>query len=361
MFIRFLLCMLAICYLSGCDRQADSQPASLHVVKAITVESAPLLQNRHFPARILASDLTELSFKRNGVVNFALPREGVRVRKGDIVATLADTEARLFLHKRESANDLAQRQYARYAELARRHLISQADLDLHRQRRDTALAALNLAKEEMNDLVLKAPFDGVIAKINVKPHTLVSSGQPVIALNRTDTLDVIFSVPESVIKTIDLNTLHHPFQVELNALPGKTFAAFYKEHAANSDQGTLSWQMTLSLPRPEGWSDTGGFSGSVRLPADSIKRDARRSTIHIPASALFSPAAGSDGDAQAWVIKSGDSGVFVEPRRVTLGQMTGAGVEIKAGLSAGESIVVTGVASLTPHQQVKLWQREPGL
>lgn len=361
MIFRYLFFILAICCLGGCDRETSTGSALPVVVKAITVENDQSLPSRHFPAHIIASDLTGLSFKRSGVLKSILPREGVRVRKGDVIACLNDTEARLLLQKRKSASDVAQRQFSRYAELARRHLISQADLDLHRQQRDTALAALKLAQEKMNDLQLTAPFDGVIAKIHQKNHTIIPAGQPVATLNRTDSLDVIFSIPERIIKAIDLNNTHQPFQVELNALPGERFAARYKEHATNSDRGTLTWQITLTLPRPAQWTDTGGLSGSVRLPADLFREAASASLIRIPASALFSSEANRSGEAQVWVIKQGEDGLLVEPRHVALGQMTDAGIEITEGLHAGEKIVVAGVQTLKPHQLVKLWEREPGL
>ena len=359
--VRYLFIFMAIYCLSGCDRETDSPPAPPVIVKAITVESEQSLPNRRYPARIVASDLTELSFKRSGVLTSLLPREGVRIKKGDPIASLEDTETRLLLLKRESASDVAQRQFSRYAELARRHLISQAELDVHRQQRDTALAALKLAKEEMADLHMKAPFDGVIAKIHQKKHTFIPAGQPVVTLNRTDTLDVIFTIPERVVKTLDLKNSHQPFHVELSALPGENFAARYKEHATNSDHGTLTWQITLTLPRPAQWSDTAGLSGSVKLPADVYRSEAGSPAVSIPVSALFTPEANLSGEGQVWVINQHEHETVIEPRRVRLGQMTDARIEITAGLTAGEKIVVAGVQFLKPHQQVKLWQREPGL
>lgn len=361
MIFRYLPFLLAMCCLSGCDRETRSGPDLPVVVKTITVENDLLLPNRRFPAHIIASDVTDLAFKQNGVLKSILPREGSRVRKGDVIASLNDTEARLLLHKRASASDVAQRQFARYAELARRHLISQAELDLHRQQRDTALAALKLAQEAVSDLQLKAPFEGVIAKVHAKNHTLVQAGQPVVTMNRTDSLDVIFSMPERVIKALDLKNLHQPFQVELNALPGKSFPAWYKEHATNSDRGSLSWQMTLTLPRPAQWTDAAGLSGAVRLPPALYRITAGPVSIRIPGSALFSPEGNRSDEAEVWVVEQRDGGYVVEPRHVVLGQMTDAGIEITQGLQVGEKVVTAGVASLTPHQRVKLWQREPGL
>lgn len=71
-------------------------------------------------------------------------------------------------------------------------------MDVQRANRDAANAALKIAREELAQMSLIAPFSGIAAGVHIRNHQVVAAGQPVITLTRTDLLDVVFSIPENL-------------------------------------------------------------------------------------------------------------------------------------------------------------------
>ncbi len=111
---------------------------------------------------------------------------------------------------------------------------------MQRANRDAANAALKIAREELAQMSLIAPFSGIAAGVHIRNHQVVAAGQPVITLTRTDLLDVVFSIPENLFTSTDIrNTAYRPV-VRINTLPGREFTAEYKEHTGSSDNSTLT-------------------------------------------------------------------------------------------------------------------------
>ncbi|STU49062.1 Co/Zn/Cd efflux system membrane fusion protein [Klebsiella pneumoniae] len=65
------------------------------------------------------------------------------------------------VNERQTAATLAQRQFDRFQTLAGRQAISQAEMDVQRANRDAANAALKIAREELAQMSLIAPFSGL--------------------------------------------------------------------------------------------------------------------------------------------------------------------------------------------------------
>lgn len=359
--IHFSFALALALVLSACDQKTADAPAPPRQVKIATVEAASPLSTRVFPARILAGDNTDIAFKRAGQLQTLDVREGEAVKQGQVLARLTNNDARQRLNDRRSAATLAQRQFERYQTLARRHVVSQAELEVHKASRDSAAAALKIAQEELNDLSLVAPFSGVIARLNVRNHQVIAAGQPVATLSRSDVLDVIFSVPENLFTSLDMRNADYRPRVRINQLPDREFTATYKEHTASSEANTLTWQVTLTLPRPENFPAVAGLSGTVTVNPANLATATPDSTLVIPVEAVFNPDNTQRNDPHVWVIAGEGDTLHVEDRKVTAGKLTSQGIEITAGLKQGERVVAAGVGELHAQQPVRIWTRERGL
>ncbi len=246
-------------------------------------------QQRTFPARIESGDSTELSFKRGGQVESLDIRQGATLTQGQTLARLNAREAQQRVNERQTAATLAQRQFDRFQTLAGRQAISQAEMDVQRANRDAANAALKIAREELAQMSLTAPFGGIAAGVHIRNHQVVAAGQPVITLTRTDLLDVVFSIPENLFTSLDIrNTAYRPV-VRINTLPGREFTAEYKEHTGSSDNSTLTWQIILTMPRPDDFPTVGGVSGTVTVNLGNLPASAGRETLVVPVEAVFNP------------------------------------------------------------------------
>ena len=307
---RYLSLLPAVLLLlTACDPKPDRAAPLPKMVKVAEVVKAGNAQQRVFPARIESGDATDLAFKRAGQIETLDIRQGAVVKQGQrlpsipggpwrkgghVLASLNDREARQRLNDRQTAATLAQRQFDRFQTLAGRQAVSKAEMDVQRANRDSANAALQIAREELSQMTLVAPFSGTAASVHVRNHQVVAAGQPVVTLTRTDLLDVVFSLPENLFNTFDIRNAQYRPVVRINALPGREFTAVYKEHSGSSDSNTLTWQVILTMPRPDDFPVVGGVSGTVtinltNLPAWAVRRwwcRLKRSLTRITARAM---------------------------------------------------------------------------
>jgi len=359
--IKLVAVLLFTLSLVACDRGTPENNESVRPVSIFDVTNNAQQGERIFPARIVAGDRTDLAFKRPGQLQQLLVREGQRVSQGQLIAELNSNDARLRLKDRQATFDLAQAQFNRFATLSARNVIPRAELDVQRAARDSAQAALKLAQEELSDMQIRAPFSGVIASVDSRNYQVIPAGQPIATLNALDSLDVIFSIPENLFVIIDANNAKYQPRVILNNLPGREFVAQYKEHTTNTTSGSLTYQMTLSMARPQDLPLLSGMSGSVKINLGNLATATQDSNVIVPVEAVFDPDNSPRNQPHVWVVKEKDGKLFVESRRVETGQLTANGIQIVSGLADGEQIVATGTRELRPNQEVRAWVRERGL
>ncbi|WP_114078957.1 efflux RND transporter periplasmic adaptor subunit, partial [Enterobacter hormaechei] len=234
-------------------------------------------------------------------------------------------------------------------------------MDVQRANRDSANAALQIAREELSQMTLVAPFSGTAASVHVRNHQVVSAGQPVVTLTRTDLLDVVFSLPENLFNTFDIRNAQYKPVVRINALPGREFTAVYKEHSGSSDSNTLTWQVILTMPRPDDFPVVGGVSGTVTINLTNLPAGVGSEALVVPVEAVFNPDNRPRNEPHVWVVTGEGDTLHLEDRKVSVGQVSAEGVIIVGGLKAGERVVAAGVGELHPNQPVRIWTRERGL
>lgn len=359
--MKRIMMICLIMTLSGCDRAGVTEQDTLRPVNVYDVSNSLQKGVRTFPARIIAGDKTDLSFKVPGTLNQVMVLEGERVTSGQLIASLNNYDVLHRLSDRQASLTLAQTQFRRFSQLIARDVVSQADFDVQRAARDSALAAVNVVKQELQDMQLRAPFAGIISNVSVNNYQVVAPGQTIATLNALDSLDVVFNVPESLFKLINEQNKSYQPTVTINNFPGKTFTAKYKEHRANASANSLTYQVTLTMPRPNDFPQLSGMSGEVRINLDNVPSAANRVSVVVPVDAVFSPDGNGCGKTCVWVVQEKGGKYFVESRPVTLGGYTSDGVQVTSGLSDGERIVATGANELKENQQVRLWVRERGL
>ena len=115
---------------------------------------------------------------------------------------------------------LAERNYARGAELAAQGFYPRARLDADRAARDVANAQLaqargetasasaqtGLARERVHDTSARAPAAGTIEQIFHRPGEVVAAGAPIVALLPPQNMKVRFFAPQSMLARLPLGT-----------------------------------------------------------------------------------------------------------------------------------------------------------
>ncbi len=326
---------------------------------------------------VTARRAATVSSKVTGKVVEVLIEEGMKVKEGQVVARLDDTNvkaglavaqaqlesARAALDETRAQLKQANQEFQRITELAKQHIASQSDLDLAesnakslqahlaQQEVDVTVADRNVAmwQQQMDDMVIRAPFPGVVTTKDAQPGEMISPVSAGGGFTRTgigtvvdmDSLEIEIDVNESYINRVQSG---QPVVATLDAypdwkIPCKVIAII---PTADRQKSTVKVRVGFDQldPRilPEmsvkvAFHETGGG------PATANR------TVLVPKSAVQS----RDGRDVVFVVQHGRT----ERRAVTVSDTQGDDSVLSAGVSAGESVIVDPPAVLTDGTAVR--------
>ena len=270
---------------------------------------------------------------------------------GDLIVQLEDSEQRARVRQAQAGLDEAaaaledaRQRFTRIESLHQRGLVSRQELDQARNnlsatqaRVDRARASLEEAREQLGYTRILAPYGGILTERNVEIGESVSPGQPLLSGLSLEQLRVVVDLPQ---KYADLARSQRQARVTLN--DGRVLETGDMTFYPYADPATHTFRLRLRLTEPEG-SLFPGMLVKVAVPVAS------REALWIPAGSL--------------VQRSELRAVFVVDdegrprlRQVRTGVRDGDRIEILAGLSEGETLVLDPGALVTGRLQE---QQEP--
>lgn len=335
---------LAVLTLAACE--APPPPEVEEVVRPVAlveVQAADSLAGLRFPGRVQAARRAELAFDIPGKV-VALPvEEGDAVAAGDLLARLdaAEYEARLAAARAEL--EQARVDYQRVKTIwEESQAVARAEVDQKRTALEVARSRFAAAQKDLDDTRLDAPFAGRIARRYVEAFASVQAKEPVVSLQDLARLEVVIHVPERVVHGAPRRMAA---EAELEGVPGRRLPVTLKSYASEPDPQTQTYEVVLSLERPEGVTVLPGMAATVYPVAESAAAGA---PLFVPVAAVV--ARGGD-ETIVWVVDPQTS--RVAPRPVALGSVQGDSVAVTGGLAAGDRVVTAGIHHLREGMPVR--------
>jgi RND family efflux transporter MFP subunit len=194
-----------------------------------------------------------------------------------------------------------------------------------------------------------APFSGVITKRNVDPGALINAGagaagRELFDIARVDPLRVYTSVPQAYAPFIKVGA---STTVTLQEFPGQRFSAKVARTAESIDPNTRTLLTEVDVPNRDGRLLPGSF-GEVHFAVGS-----NVNKVTVPVNAMLFR---SEGTRLAVVGPDNK----VELRTISIGKDYGTTLEVLAGVSTQDQIVINPPDSLEDGQQVTLAPASPG-
>ena len=330
---------------------------------------------------VVARRRATVSSKVTGKVLRILIEEGQPVREGQILAHLDDTQPRASLHYAEaqlaSARKAAAEDQARLVQaeltLARRQqllkeqVVGKAELDEAQSNVDSLKARIAhtqlqvgvaesqvaLQKTQLADMVVRAPFSGVVISKDAQPGEMISPVSAGGGFTRTgigtivdmSSLEIEVDVSETYINRV---TPGMKVEAVLDAYKDWPIPAHVITTIPSADRAKATVRVRIAF-------DT--LDPRI-LPDMSVKVTLLRDE---PAAGTAAPAAPrmllpktairtADGRKIVFVLREDR----VERRAVSVGLEQGDQVEVLSGVSAGERVVVDGPVTLKDGDKVKL-------
>lgn len=274
--------------------------------------------------------------KTSGVALSVLVEEGQVVRAGQTLVRLDAARAELQAAQSAAMMRKLESNYARSRQLADQKLISANDNDQLRYDLENARAANKLANLELSYANVKAPISGVIAQRSIKAGNFVQINTPIFRIVDTSRLEAVLNVPERELATLKPGL---PVQLQVDAMPGKTFIGTVDRIAPVVDSGSGTFRV-ISTFAGGGVLQPGMF-GRLRIDYDN-----RADALVVPRMALLD----DEGDPAVFVVR--DNKVTRVP--VKLGYLDGAWAEIREGVKPGDQVVIAGKTALRDGSVVQV-------
>ena len=261
--------------------------------------------------------------------------EGDAVRKGAVLARLDGRDLAATVAEWESRVRFGEAEFRRVEELSRRRLAAATDLDRARNDLATATAARDRVREQLGDMTLRAPDDGVILRRDGEIGQLQRPGDTLFWFSCCGGLRVSAEIDEEDISSV---TLGQRVLIAADAFPERVFEGTVREITPKGDPVARSFRVRIALP-----ADT---PLRVGMTADcNIIVAERHDALRVPATAIA-------GD-KLWVIRDGR----LAEQPVTLGAGRDGLVEIRTGLAADDRVVSVPRAGLRPGRRATV---QPG-
>ncbi len=180
--------------LAGCAPTAPQAPPPLKVDVQV-VRPAPFRQEVVTISTLDAVEAVQLAAQAGGRIERLTIRQGERVRPGQLLVVLDQTQLRAEVLSLRSRRDKDRLNYQRFAFLARAGAASVIQRDEQRQAYIESSAALKAREADLAFRDLRSPIAGVIGDVTVKAGDVIRAGDPFTTVIRNGELNARIDVP----------------------------------------------------------------------------------------------------------------------------------------------------------------------
>ncbi len=337
--ISVLICSLIVSSCGSKNNEAGPKPATQAgplVVNGVVVQPQPLDNVVRSSGTVLASESVDLVAEAAGRIEQISLKEGAHVNQNDLLVKINDDDLQAQFKKTELQIQLAAEQEKRQKQLFEISGISQEQYDIsvnqvnsYKADRENLLASIR--KRE-----IRAPFAGRIGLRYVSVGSYVSPTTRIASIQKINPLKVDFSIPE---KYADQVSVGDPVQFRSDEtklqFSGKLFAIEPK-----IDPATRTLQLRALCDNKSEKVFPGAYV-QIELQLKKIPN-----ALMVPTQAVVPVLKGQT----IFVCKNG----VVVSVPVNTGIRTASIVQILNGLSAGDTVITTGLMQLRPGMPVNV-------
>jgi RND family efflux transporter MFP subunit len=333
----------------------ETRELAVPTVAVIKPERGAPQQEIVLPGTMQAFTDAAIYARTNGYLRKWYVDIGARVKAGQVLADIDTPEvdqqleqARADLATAEANARLAQSTAERYRDLIKTDSVSRQDLDNANGALEARMTGVTSSSANVRRLEqlhgfgkLTAPFDGVITARSTDVGALIDSGsnaKELFHIAAVHRLRVFVNVPEIYSRAAVQGM---KADLTLSEYPGRTFTGTLARTSQSIDVASRTLLTEIDVENPKGELLPGSYAEvHLKLPTEA-------STFKLPVNAVIF---GTDGVRAA--IVGPDGSVKLQP--ITLGRDYGNSLEVVAGLTGNEQVVVNPPDSLETGQHVRI-------
>lgn len=342
-----LMGLFALLVHTSCKTKKEEKEAETKLLVTCPFKTDTSIVNQYV-CQIRSVRHIDLRAQEKGYLQKIFVDEGQFVKEGQLLFQIMPTLYEAEYQKAQAEVKVAEIEYQNTKSLADKNVVSQNELAMTKAKLDKANAEMALKHVHLKFTEIRAPFDGIIDKFQVRMGSLVGDGDLLTTLSDNSKMWVYFNVPEAEY----LEYKSHPqtaekMKVNLQMANHQVFEfpGIVETIEAEFDNETGNIPFRATFPNPKGLLRH-GETGNI-LVNTSIKN-----AVLIPQKATFEVL-----DKRYVYVVDKDS--RVKSREITIGADMEDMYAVTSGLAESDKILLEGLRKVKDNDKISYEFEEP--
>ncbi len=333
---------IALILLAACNpkENRESLPSARPIaVTTVMVKKEKVVTALRYSGTVAAYQSIPLNFQTAGTVQEVLADAGDVVHKGQLIATLDQTDAKNMYEITLSQYQQARDAYDRLKSVHEKGSLPEIKWVEMESKLEQAQSALNLAKNNLDKCNLYAPVNGMVGRRNIEPGmssiSLVSAPMELVDIRQ---VYVKISVPENEVAKV-VKGMKASFSV--SALNDREFRGEVANISPVADRISRTYEAKILLPNLD-LALKPGMVCDVKMETAMEKE-----VVLVPYQSVS-----KDNQNNAFVFLVDVAAKRSRKQIIRTGQYQDAGLEVISGLEPGQIIVNGGREKLSDNSLI---------
>lgn len=348
--MKRILMFMGLCtllFLTSCQSKKEEKEESIKFLVTNPIKKDTLV-TKEYVGQIHALQHIELRAMEKGYLQKIFVDEGQFVKKGQLMFQIMPMLYKAELQKAQAEANFAEIEYKNTKSLTDQKIVSPNELAMAKAKYDKAKAELSLAQVHLGFTEIRAPFDGIMDRFQVRLGSLVNEGDLLTTLSDNSKMWVYFNVPEA--QYLDYKTTTpSDNQTKVNLLMANNQLYNYSgvvetiEADFNNETGNIAFRATF--PNPKALLRH-GETGNVQMTVP------HKNAIIIPQKATFEVL----DKKYVYVV---DKNNVIRSREIEIAAELPHLFIIKSGLSLDDKILLEGIRLVKENEKISYKIEKP--
>ncbi|AZQ64810.1 efflux RND transporter periplasmic adaptor subunit [Flammeovirga pectinis] len=359
--IKTILSLSLGILLFGCAKEVEQKEEIIRPIRYSQVFYSGGEAFQTFAGVSKAGTESQLSFRVSGVLTSIRVVEGDIVKKGQLIATIDDSDAKIAFqqvvaqtHSAKVQLETMKASLDRTKKLYEANNVSLAEYEQAKNAFSGAKASYenslqteDLKRRELSYFKLYVPMNGVIAEKIASRNENIMAGNPVVKFASGNDLEIKVGIPEKYISKI---VIGDKVDVSFTSVKGKKFKGKVTKLSYVSDVSS-TYPVTVLLDT-KSKNVRPGMSANVTF---QVQRKSSEPYMIVPVDAV-----GEDINGKKYVYtvsKIDDEVGTVHYKSIKIGELKSKGFVVEEGLNEGDIVVTSGVTKISDGLKVKFLKK----
>ncbi len=246
-----LISLVTLLCNTSCEKKEKKEEHTKLLVTSPLVRDT--MTTKEYVSQIRSIQHIELRALEKGYLQKYYIDEGKAVKKGELMFQILPLLYKAEQQKAQAEVSFAEIEYLNTKALCDSNVVSKNELAMAKAKLDKAKAELSLAQVHLGFTEIRAPFDGIMDRLNVREGSLLDEGDLLSTISDIRQMWVYFNVPEAEYLDYKINlNKGHQMQVQLQMANNEIFP--YPglietiEADFNNETGNIAFRATFPNP-----------------------------------------------------------------------------------------------------------------